>query len=89
MTTRNFQLRPFSNVYKVHDKFGVESDTWSKFFSEEKYPSQLKNVFDKTLYSFKVKNISINETLHRLALLNQVKLKNSFLKERPVIAEQT
>lgn len=88
MTTRAFQLRPFSNLYKAHEKFGVTSESWSSQFCESRYPIELKNVFDKTLYTFKVNNISIGETLHRLALINQVKSKEFFRNERATITPQ-
>ncbi len=75
MTTRNFQMRPFSNVYNSYKKFGLEADTWENFFTEEFFPAELKNVFEKTLYSFKVNDVPLVETHHRLFLINQIKRK--------------
>jgi radical SAM superfamily enzyme YgiQ (UPF0313 family) len=75
ITARNFQLRPFSNVYKAYEKFGLEAKTWSDYFDENMHPQELKNVFDKTLCSFNVKGISISETMHRLYLMQQIRKK--------------
>ncbi|MFN4152581.1 MAG: hypothetical protein ACK4IX_16690, partial [Candidatus Sericytochromatia bacterium] len=88
MTTRSFQLRPFSGIYKAYEKFGITAETWEKLFSEEKYPLELKDVFKKTLYTFKVNNISVSETLHRLSLINQVKSKAFFKNERASVTPQ-
>lgn len=82
MTTRSFQLRPFSNVYNAYEKFGIEANSWSEYYDDKLYLPELKNVFEDTLYSFKVKEIALSETLHRLYLLNQVKNKGIFLKEK-------
>ncbi len=75
LTTRNFQMRPFSTVYNAHQKFGLEADNWESYFSEEFYPTELENVFKKTLYSFKVNDVPLSETHHRLFLINQLKSK--------------
>jgi radical SAM superfamily enzyme YgiQ (UPF0313 family) len=88
MTTRSFQLRPFSGIYRAYEKFGITAETWEKLFSEERYPLELKEVFKKTLYTFKVNNISVSETLHRLSLINQVKSKAFFKNERASLTPQ-
>lgn len=75
ITARNFQLRPFSNVYKAYDKFGLEAETWENYFDEKIHPKELQSIFEKTLCNFKVKNISINETMHRLFLMQQIRKK--------------
>ena len=80
--SRNFQMRPFSNIYKVHDKFGVSAVSWAEMYDEKYHPEDLKSVFDKTLYTFLVNGISINETLHRLYLINQVKHLDFFMEEK-------
>ena len=75
MTTRSFQLRPFSNVYKAYEKFGLEAKTWSDSYDEVHFGKELKNVFDKTLCTFSVTDVSLNETLHKTVLMKQKKKK--------------
>ncbi len=77
LTTRNFQMRPFSNVYNSYKKFGLEAESWISEFSEEFFPLELKNVFEKTLYTFKINNVSLEDTLHRMFLLAQIKGKTN------------
>jgi radical SAM superfamily enzyme YgiQ (UPF0313 family) len=75
LTARNFQLRPFSNVYKAYEKFGLEAKTWSDSYDEVHFGKELKNVFDKTLCTFSVTDVSLNETLHRTVLMKQIREK--------------
>lgn len=82
MTIRNFELRPFSTTYNYFKKFGIEAETWSNKYSEKYYSKEFKNIFDKTLYTFKVTNVPIDETINRLALMNQVKNKDSFIESK-------
>lgn len=75
ITARNFQMRPFSNVYKAYEKFGLTAETWSKHYSEDLFISELKNVFDKTLCSFKVNNVTLDETWIRIRKMKEVREK--------------
>lgn len=75
ITARNFQMRPFSNVYNAYEKFGLEAETWQSFYSEEYFIPELKNVFQKTLYSFKVKDVSLEDTIHRVIRMKEVRQK--------------
>lgn len=82
IASKTFQLRPFSNVYKVYDKFGLSANTWESMYDEKYHGEELKSIFEKTLYTFSVNGISISETLHRLNLVNQVKYFDMFLNEK-------
>lgn len=82
IASKTFQLRPFSNVYKVYDKFGLSATTWESIYDEKYHGEELKSVFEKTLYSFSINGISIGETLHRLNLVNQVRYFDMFLNEK-------
>ncbi len=75
ITARNFQMRPFSNVYNSYEKFGLTAETWSSYYSEELFMPELKNVFDKTLCTFKVNNVSLEDTLTRLLKMKEVRAK--------------
>jgi radical SAM superfamily enzyme YgiQ (UPF0313 family) len=75
ITARNFQLRPFSNVYNAYEKFGLEAESWGKYYSEVHFPVDFKNIFDKTLCSFKVKNVSLEDTLQRINMMRQIREK--------------
>ncbi len=75
ITARNFQLRPFSNVYKAYDKFGLDVENWHSSYCEATHLPELENIFENTLYSFKVKDVSIDETWHRVNLMRQIREK--------------
>ncbi|MBC7475511.1 MAG: B12-binding domain-containing radical SAM protein [Candidatus Sericytochromatia bacterium] len=75
ITARNFQMRPFSNVYNSYEKFGLEAESWSSEFMPDYMPENLKNVFDKTLCSFKVKDVSLEDTIHRIIRMKEVRAK--------------
>lgn len=73
ITIRTFQVRPFSNIYKSLNKFGIETENWLKHFDEKYHPIELKEIFENTLYTFSVKGIDINEVWHRYFLMKQLK----------------
>lgn len=75
ITARSFQMRPFSSVYNNYEKFGLSATTWKDEFSEEYFIPELKNVFEKTLYTFKVNNVSLEDTWHRLLRMQEVREK--------------
>ena len=79
---RSYQMRPFSNIYNVYDKFGLSAENWMKLYDEENTPEDFKSIFEKTLYTFSVNGISINETLHRLQMINQIKYINIMMNEK-------
>ncbi|MFN8671481.1 MAG: radical SAM protein [Candidatus Sericytochromatia bacterium] len=79
---RSFQMRPFSNIYKVYDKFGLSAENWSNLYDENNMPFYFKDIFEKTLYTFSVNGISITDTLHRLQLVNQIKFINLMMNEK-------
>ncbi|MFN4150892.1 MAG: radical SAM protein, partial [Candidatus Sericytochromatia bacterium] len=79
MTIRNFELRPFSTTYNYFSKFGIEAHTWENKYNKDYFSEEFENIFKKTLCNFKVINVPIDETINRLALLNQVKNKDSFI----------
>jgi radical SAM superfamily enzyme YgiQ (UPF0313 family) len=75
ITARSFQMRPFSNVYNNYEKFGLTAKTWSNQYSEEFFIPELKNVFDKTLCTFKVNDVSLEDTWHRIIRMKEVREK--------------
>ena len=75
ITARNFQMRPFSNVYNSYEKFGLTAETWEKYYSQDLFMPELKNVFDKTLCSFKVNSVSLEETWRRIIKMSEVREK--------------
>ena len=81
MTIRNFELRPYSSMFDAYEKFGITADKWGPYFDEKFHPEELKDVFEKTLCSFVVNDVSINDTIHRLYLLNQIRNKDMFYQE--------
>lgn len=85
ITVRNFELRPFSTTYLYPSKFGLDVETWESKFLDN-YPQELENVFKKSPYSFKVKDVSLGETLHRIMMLNQIRYKEEYLQDAPRVS---
>ncbi|MFN8578437.1 MAG: radical SAM protein [Candidatus Sericytochromatia bacterium] len=75
ITARSFQMRPFSNVYNSYEKFGLSAKSWSEYYSDEFFIPELKNVFDKTLCTFKVNNVSLEDTWHRILRMKEIREK--------------
>lgn len=75
ITARSFQMRPFSNVYNHYEKFGLTAKSWANHYSEEFFMPELKNVFEKTLCTFKVNDVSLEDTWHRIIRMKEVREK--------------
>lgn len=75
ITARSFQMRPFSSVYNNYEKFGLTATTWKDEFLEEYFIPELKPVFEKTLFKFKVNDVSLQDTWHRLLRMNEIREK--------------
>ena len=73
ITARSFQLRPFSNIYNDYDKFGLDVESWSKYYNEKYYPDYFKNIFEITLCSFKIKKLPLFKIQNRIMTMKKLK----------------
>lgn len=73
ITTRNFQLRPFSNIYDEYSKFGLDVESWSNYYDEMFFNKEFKSIFEHTLCSFIIKDLPLSKIQQRILIMNDLK----------------
>lgn len=73
ITTRNFQLRPFSNIYDEYSKFGLEVESWKNYYDEGFFNKTFKEIFEQTLCSFIINDLPLSKIQQRMLIMNDLK----------------